>query len=42
MKEPKALKEIHDIREHLSKLPADEIEKKLEDIRRRFKHLFVS
>jgi ribonuclease HII len=27
MKEPKALKEIHDIREYLSKLPEEEIEK---------------
>lgn len=42
MKEPKALKEIHDIREYLSKLPEEEIEKRLNDVRRRYKQLFVS
>lgn len=42
MKEPKALKEIHDIREHLSKLPKEEIEKRLDNIRSKYKQLFVS
>lgn len=40
--EPKALKEIHDIRVYLSKLSKQEIEKRLEDIRRRYKQLLVS
>lgn len=40
--EPKALKEIHDIREHLSKLPEEEIEERLADIRHRYKQLLVS
>jgi len=42
MVEPKALKEIHDIREHLSKLPKEEIEKRLDDIRSRYKQILVS
>ena len=42
MKEPKALKEIHDIREHLSKLSEEEIEERLADIRRRYKQILVS
>ena len=42
MKEPKPLKEIHDIREHLSKLSKEEIEDRLDDIRKRYKHLLVS
>ena len=42
MKESKALKEIHDIREHLSKLSKEEIEHRLEDIRRRYKQVLVS
>ena len=42
MKEPKALKEIHDIREHLSKLSEEEIDKRLQDIRIRYKRLLVS
>lgn len=40
--EPKALKEIHDIRGYLSKLSKEEIENRLEDIRHRYKHLIVS
>lgn len=40
--EPKALKEIHDIREHLSKLPKEEIERRLDDIRHRYEQLLVS
>ena len=32
MKEPKALKEIHDIRKYLSELNEKEIEKRLKDI----------
>jgi len=42
MKEPKALKEIHEIREHLSKLSKEEIERRLDDIRHRYKQLLVS
>ena len=42
MKEPKALKEIHEIRESLSKLSEEEIEKRLADIRHRYKQLLVS
>ena len=42
MKEPKALKEIHEIRENLSKLPEEEIEKRLSSIRHRYKQLIVS
>ncbi len=42
MKEPKALKEIHDIREKISKLAKEEIDKRLDDIRIRYKRLIVS
>lgn len=42
MKEPKALKEIHDIRERLSKLSEEEIEKRLNEIRLKYKQLLVS
>lgn len=41
MEEPKALKEIHYIRGHLSKLSKDEIDKRLENIRRRYKRFIV-
>lgn len=40
--EPKALQEIHKIRESISKLPKLEIDKRLDDIRRRYKRLLVS
>ena len=40
--EPKALKEIHEIRENLSKLSEEEIEKRLSSIRHRYKQLIVS
>ena len=39
--EPKALQEIHSIRERISKLSDLEIDKRLEDIRRRYKELLV-
>ena len=42
MKEPKALKEIHEIRESLSKLSEEEIEKRLTNIRQRYKQLIIS
>lgn len=40
--EPKALQEIHKIREHISKLSKLEIDKRLEDIRQRYKQLLIS
>ena len=39
--EPKALQEIHSIRERISKLSDLEIDKRLEDIRRRYKEHLV-
>jgi len=41
MEEPRSLKEIHYIRGHLSKLSKDEIDKRLENIRRRYKRFIV-
>ncbi len=40
--EPKALQEIHKIRENISKLSKLDIDKRLEDIRQRYKQLLVS
>ena len=40
--EPEPLKEIHKIRERLSKLPKDEIERRLNSIRKRYKRILVS
>lgn len=40
--EPEPLREIHRIRERLSKLPREEIEKRLNSIRKRYKQILVS
>ncbi len=40
--EPKALQEIHKIREKISKLSKIEIDKRLEDIKRRYKQMLIS
>ena len=39
MKEPKALKELHKIRESMSKLSREEMLKELEETRRKFKDI---
>lgn len=40
--EPEPLMEIHRIRERLSKLPKEEIEIRLNNIRKRYKKILVS
>jgi len=40
--EPRPLREIHRIREKLSKLPKAEIERKLYAIRKKYKQILVS
>jgi len=40
--EPKALQEIHRIREKISKLSKLEIDKRLENIKERYKQLLIS
>ena len=42
MKEPKAIEEIYSIRERLSTLPKDKIERRLTRIRKRYKRILVS
>lgn len=42
MKEPKAMKEIHRIREEMSKMSYEELEKELELIRKKYKDIIVS
>ena len=42
MKEPKAMKELHKIREKMSKLSRDEFLKELEETREKFKDVIAA
>ena len=41
MKEPKAMEEIHKIREKMSKMSYEELEKELELVREKYKDIMV-
>jgi len=42
MKKPKVMRELHKIREEMSKMSYEELEKELELVRRKYKNLTVS
>ena len=42
MKEPKAMEEIHKIREKMSKMSYEELEKELESVRQKYKDIMAS
>lgn len=42
MNEPKAMKELHKIREKMSKLPEKELLKELEETREKFKEIIAA
>ena len=42
MKEPKAMQEIHKIREEMSKMSYEELERELELVRRKYKNMIIS
>ena len=42
MKEPKAMREIHKIREEMSKMSDEELEEELKLVRKKYKNIMVS